>query len=128
MISVSITILSVIFLVALCTPSRAVAADLILCEQASRRILIISDTVDWNDASNITWEWSARTAPEIRPEHASYWFDYFGDAKAVKGRTHLLITGSGGAGGGVGNYSPTHGSRVWNTTAQRGPDIPAVTI
>ena len=90
-----------IFFFSICCVSESKAADVILCEQATRQIIIVPEDENWNEKSNQKWVWSARTSPDIRPEHGSYWFDYLTDAKPVMDLTHMLITGAGGAGGGV---------------------------
>lgn len=72
------------------------ATDIILCEQATQRVLIVPESSDWNDESSITWSWSGNTALDVRPEHGSFWFVNLTDAKPVMNLTHLLITASGG--------------------------------
>jgi hypothetical protein len=72
------------------------ATDIILCDQKTQSVLVVPENADWNDGVNIEWSWSGKTAPDIRPEHGSFWFTNLTDAKPVLGMTHLLITASGG--------------------------------
>ena len=74
------------------------ASLLLLCDQASKKVLLVSPAADWNSPRAIRWAWSAYDAPAIPPAQ-KHLFDYLSDARLVDGGKKLLI--AGGSGGGV---------------------------
>jgi len=82
-------------------PLRGASRDsslLFLCDQASRKVLLVSTQSDWNNSTAILWEWSAYEADAI-PASQKHLFDYVSDARLVDGGKKLLV--AGGSGGGV---------------------------
>jgi len=77
---------------------KHIQKELFVCDQNSKKVLLLKVERDWNDSSQVVWSWSARESPDI-PEHEKAWYDYLSDAKPVKRLSHLLI--AGGTGGGV---------------------------
>jgi hypothetical protein len=77
---------------------KQVPKALFVCDQNSKRVLLLKIDSDWNDSSKVVWSWSASESPEI-PERERGWYDYLAEAKPVKQSSHLLIVG--GSGGGV---------------------------
>jgi hypothetical protein len=77
---------------------QQIPKELFVCDQNSKKVLLLKVERDWNDSSQVVWSWSARESPDI-PENEKSWYDYLSDAKPVKRSSHLLI--AGGTGGGV---------------------------
>ncbi len=69
-----------------------------LCDQAAKRVVLVSPAADWNQPAAIRWEWSAKDAEKI-PVSQKHLFDYLSDARLVNGGKELLV--AGGSGGGV---------------------------
>lgn len=74
--------------------TAAQPAELVLCEQASDRVIILPADAGW-DESEILWSWSAQTSPGLPAEHRP-WFSLPSEAKPVVSLTQLLITAAGG--------------------------------
>ncbi|MGH7594714.1 MAG: DUF6528 family protein [bacterium] len=77
---------------------KQIPKELFICDQNSKKVLLLNINSDWNDSSKVFWSWSASESPEI-PEQEKGWYDYLAEAKPVKQSSHLLIVG--GSGGGV---------------------------
>ncbi len=77
---------------------KQVPKELFICDQNSKKVLLLNINSDWNDSAKVVWSWSASESPEI-PEPEKGWYDYLAEAKPVKQSSHLLIVG--GSGGGV---------------------------
>ena len=89
------------FLAVWALPFRGSAQDtslLWLCDQATKKVLLVSSASDWNRPSAIRWEWSAYEAKEI-PAGDKHLFDYVSDVRLAARGKELLI--AGGSGGGI---------------------------
>jgi hypothetical protein len=69
--------------------------QIVICEQAQARIVILDADADWNTPEALTWEWRARETESLA-EAERAWFEHPTDAKPVLGGDYLLITASGG--------------------------------
>jgi hypothetical protein len=77
---------------------KQIQKELFVCDQNSKKVLLLKIDGAWNDSTKVAWSWSASESPEI-PEQEKDWYDYLAEAKPVKQSSHLLI--AGGSGGGV---------------------------
>ena len=77
---------------------QQISKELFVCDQNSKKVLLLKLDSDWNDSSKVVWSWSAMESPEI-PENEKSRYDYLAEAKPVKQSSQLLI--AGGSGGGV---------------------------
>jgi len=77
---------------------QQISKELFVCDQNSKKVLLLKLDSDWNDSSKVVWSWSAMESPEI-PENEKSRYDYLAEAKPVKQSNQLLI--AGGSGGGV---------------------------
>ncbi|NOY76266.1 MAG: hypothetical protein GXO76_00215 [Calditrichaeota bacterium] len=85
----------------LALPLRGAPRDgsrLFLCDQASRKVLLVSTRSNWNDSTAILWEWSAYETDAI-PASQKHLFDYLSDARLVDNGKKVIV--AGGSGGGV---------------------------
>lgn len=80
------------------TKERSSSKELFVCDQNSKKVILLKLDSDWNDSSKVIWSWSAIESLEI-PENEKGWYDYLAEAKPVKQSSQLLI--AGGSGGGV---------------------------
>jgi hypothetical protein len=71
------------------------APQIVICEQAQARVVILDAEADWNDPEALAWEWRARETTTLA-EAERAWFEHPTDAKPVLGGDYLLITASGG--------------------------------
>lgn len=69
--------------------------QIVICEQAQARIVILDAEADWNDPAAVAWEWRTRDTESLNEEERA-WFEHPTDAKPVLGGDYLLITASGG--------------------------------
>ena len=69
--------------------------QLVICEQAEARVVLMDTETDWSDPEAVQWEWRARENPSLTEEQRA-WFEHPTDAKPVLGGEYLLITASGG--------------------------------
>lgn len=84
-------------IVALAQPVAASSrAQIIACEQAKARLLLLDANADWAREAAVVWSWSAAEAPDLTKEQARL-FGYPSDAKPVLGGSHLLTCASHGA-------------------------------
>lgn len=64
-------------------------------EQASRRILLLDSSKDWNSPDAVLWSWDPSKADGMPAKYAE-WFGNPSDAKPVLGATHVLVAASKG--------------------------------
>ncbi len=69
-----------------------------LCDQAAKKVLLVSPASDWNRPSAIRWEWNAYESRDI-PAKSKDWFDYVSDVRLSPGSEKILV--AGGSGGGI---------------------------
>lgn len=96
-----ITAALLFILAVLALPFRSAAQDaslLWLCDQATKKVLLVSPASDWNRLSAIHWEWSAYEAQDI-PAKDKHLFDYISDVRLSPDGKKLLV--AGGSGGGI---------------------------
>ena len=70
-------------------------ASIIGAEQGGHRVVLLKPNADWSRSESILWEWKAGSAPEILPDHVS-WFNHVSEVKPVHGTDALLCAASGG--------------------------------
>ncbi|MFI4860520.1 MAG: DUF6528 family protein [Phycisphaerales bacterium JB063] len=70
-------------------------SGILITEQASGRILLMNETMDWADPAAVRWIWDPATADGLTAQQRQ-WFGNPTEAKPVRGGEQLLITASGG--------------------------------
>lgn len=70
-------------------------ACILICEQASNRIMLMDSTADWADAKAVIWSWSPKNDPLLREEQKA-WFRNLDEAKPVLDGAQIVVTASGG--------------------------------
>ena len=91
-------VLSIAFLQGCANKEQQISKELFVCDQNSKKVLLLKLDSDWNDSSKVVWSWSVMESPDI-PENEKSRYDYLAEAKPVKQSSQLLI--AGGSGGGV---------------------------
>lgn len=76
-------------------PAGPFQANVVVCEQGARKILILKAGADWSKPDSVVWEWSPEMSPQINPAHYG-WFNNPDECKPALGVSHLLVTASGG--------------------------------
>jgi len=71
------------------------SADILICEQASNRIMLMDSTVDWASEEAVIWSWSPKDDPSLAAEQKG-WFRNLDEAKPVRNGTQIVVTASGG--------------------------------
>ena len=76
---------------------QQISKELFVCDQNSKKVLLLKLDSDWNDSSKVVWSWSAIESPEISENEKSR-YDYLAEDKPVKQSSQLLIAGGSGGG------------------------------
>ena len=68
---------------------------ILICEQASGRIMLMDSEIDWASPDAVVWSWSAKNDPTLNDEQRS-WFRNLDEAKPVLNGRQIVVTASGG--------------------------------
>lgn len=69
--------------------------SILICEQASNRIMLMDSEVDWASPDAVSWSWSPQHDPTLDEDQRS-WFRSLDDAKPVLNGQQIVVTASGG--------------------------------
>ena len=69
--------------------------SILICEQASNRIMLMDSEVDWASPDAVVWSWSPKNDPAVSDDQRS-WFRSLDDAKPVRNGQQVVVTASGG--------------------------------
>jgi hypothetical protein len=70
-------------------------SSILICEQASNRIMLMDSEVDWKSPDAVIWSWSPKLDPMV-DDHQHSWFRSLDDAKPVRHGQQVVVTASGG--------------------------------
>lgn len=68
---------------------------ILICEQASSRVMLMDSNVDWSEDKAVIWSWSPLKDAGVMGERKS-WFRNIDEAKPVHNGNQLIVTASGG--------------------------------
>lgn len=71
------------------------APAILICEQASGRVVLMDSATDWADPSAELWAWDPHADPTLTDEQRG-WFSNPSEAKPARAGTRVLVTASGG--------------------------------
>ncbi len=71
------------------------APAILICEQASGRVVLMDSATDWSDPSAELWAWDPAQDPGLSDEQRG-WFSHPSEAKPARAGTRVLVTASGG--------------------------------
>lgn len=69
--------------------------SILICEQASKRIMLMDSEVDWASPDAVIWSWSPQDDPTLNDEQRS-WFRNVDEAKPVLNGQQIVVTASSG--------------------------------
>ncbi len=65
--------------------------SILICEQASNRIMLMDSEADWEFPDAVIWSWSPKLDPKV-DDHQRSWFRSLDDAKPVRHGQQVVVT------------------------------------
>ncbi|MFK7850474.1 MAG: DUF6528 family protein [Akkermansiaceae bacterium] len=86
---------------------------ILICEQASNRILLMDSKKDWAKEDAVVWSWSPAEDPSLEAAERK-WFTNLDEAKPVRGGSQIVVTASSGGGAALIDFNSAQAiAKIW---------------